>query len=65
MTAPQRAGSRLRLRLRLRLKLRLTLRPWQAGLLLAVLLFWWARTRPGLLPNILFDNDRQASFFFG
>jgi NitT/TauT family transport system permease protein len=41
------------------------LRAWQLALLVALLLFWWAMTRPGLLPNIMFDNDRQAAFFFG
>ncbi len=43
----------------------LQLRMWQALLLLSLLLFWWAMTKPGLLPNFMFDNDRQASFFFG
>ena len=38
---------------------------WQAVLLLALFTFWWAMTTPGLLPNVLFDNDRQAAFFFG
>ena len=41
------------------------LRAWQLALLVALLLFWWAMTKPGLLPNFMFDNDRQASFFFG
>jgi len=41
------------------------LRAWQLALLAALLLFWWAMTRPGLLPNFMFDNDRQAAFFFG
>jgi NitT/TauT family transport system permease protein len=41
------------------------LRVWQLGLLVALLLFWYAMTRPGLLPNFMFDNDRQAAFFFG
>jgi NitT/TauT family transport system permease protein len=41
------------------------LRIWQVGLLVALLLFWYAMTRPGLLPNFMFDNDRQAAFFFG
>ena len=41
------------------------LRLWQAALLAAVLGFWWAMTTPGLLPNVMFDNDRQAAFFFG
>ena len=42
-----------------------TLRLWQGALLLALLLFWHAMTQPGLLPNFMFDNDRQAAFFFG
>ena len=41
------------------------LRAWQIALLVALLGFWWAMTKPGLLPNVMFDNDRQASFFFG
>jgi NitT/TauT family transport system permease protein len=41
------------------------LRIWQLGLLVALLLFWHATTKPGLLPNFMFDNDRQAAFFFG
>jgi len=41
------------------------LRAWQVGLLLAVCLFWYAMTAPGLLPNVMFDNDQQAAFFFG
>ena len=41
------------------------LRAWQLALLVALLLFWWAMTKPGLLPNFMFENDRQASFFFG
>jgi len=41
------------------------LRIYQLGLLAALLVFWWAMTTPGLLPNFMFDNDRQAAFFFG
>ena len=41
------------------------LRLWQAALLAALLVFWYAMTTPGLLPNFMFDNDRQAAFFFG
>ena len=33
------------------------LRLWQAGLLVALFTFWWAMTTPGLLPNLMFDND--------
>ncbi|MBI5716210.1 MAG: ABC transporter permease [Burkholderiales bacterium] len=42
-----------------------TLRFWQAGLLVAVFAFWHVMTQPGLLPNFMFENDRQAAFFFG
>ena len=41
------------------------LRLWQIGILAAVLGFWWLMTTPGILPPLLFDNDRQAAFFFG
>ena len=41
------------------------LRLWQAGLLIAVFVVWHVLTKPGLLPNVVFDNDRQAAFFFG
>lgn len=41
------------------------LRVWQVGLLVAVFAFWHLMTTPGLLPPFMFDNDRQAAFFFG
>jgi NitT/TauT family transport system permease protein len=41
------------------------LRVWQVGLLVAVFAFWHLMTTPGLLPLFMFDNDRQAAFFFG
>jgi NitT/TauT family transport system permease protein len=41
------------------------LRLWQAALLLALFAAWYLLTAPGLLPPLLFDNDRQAAFFFG
>ena len=41
------------------------LRVWQVGLAVVLLLFWHAMTQPGLLPLFMFDNDRQAAFFFG
>jgi NitT/TauT family transport system permease protein len=41
------------------------LRIWQVGLLLALLGFWHVMTAPGLLPNLMFENDRQAACFFG
>lgn len=42
-----------------------TLRIWQVGLLVLLFLFWDAMTRPGFIPPFMFDNDRQAAFFFG
>ncbi|MEI2624129.1 MAG: ABC transporter permease [Giesbergeria sp.] len=42
-----------------------TLRAWQLGLLVLMFLFWDAMTRPGFIPPFMFDNDRQAAFFFG
>ena len=41
------------------------LRLWQAALLVALVGFWYLMTTPGLVPNFMFDNDRQAAFFFG
>ncbi len=41
------------------------LRAWQLGLLVIVFALWHALTAPGLIPPFLFDNDRQAAFFFG
>ena len=38
---------------------------WQLALLLALFAFWHLMTTPGLLPLFMFDNDRQAAFFFG
>ena len=43
----------------------LRLRLWQASLLLVVIGFWYAMTEPGLVPAMMFQNDRQAAFFFG
>jgi NitT/TauT family transport system permease protein len=42
-----------------------TLRFWQIGVLAAVFVVWHVLTKPGLIPPIFFDNDRQAAFFFG
>ena len=42
-----------------------TLRLWQLGLLVALIVFWYLMTTPGLVPPFMFDNDRQAAFFFG
>jgi NitT/TauT family transport system permease protein len=41
------------------------LRLWQFGLLVAIFGFWWVMTEPGLVPPLMFENDRQAAFFFG
>jgi len=41
------------------------LRLWQGALLAAVVGFWYLMTTPGLVPPFMFDNDRQAAFFFG
>ena len=40
-------------------------RAGQWGLLVAVFVFWWLMTKPGLVPPFFFENDRQAAFFFG
>ncbi len=42
-----------------------TLRLWQGALLVALIMFWYLMTTPGLVPPFMFDNDRQAAFFFG
>ncbi len=41
------------------------LRFWQVGLLLTVFAAWHLLTTPGLVPVFMFENDRQAAFFFG
>jgi NitT/TauT family transport system permease protein len=41
------------------------LRLAQLGLAAVFFLAWWLLTTPGLVPPFLFDNDRQAAFFFG
>jgi NitT/TauT family transport system permease protein len=41
------------------------LRFWQLLLLLVLFGFWYVMTTPGLIPPLMFDNDRQAAFFFG
>ena len=33
------------------------LRAWQLGVLAVFFGLWWALTKPGLLPNFVFDND--------
>ncbi len=40
-------------------------RAGQWGLLVAVFVFWWLMTKPGLVPPFFFENDSQAAFFFG
>ena len=39
------------------------LRLWQLAVLLAVFGLWHLLTQPGLIPPVVFDNDRQAAFF--
>jgi NitT/TauT family transport system permease protein len=41
------------------------LRAWQFAVLVAVFACWHLLTAPGLIPPFVFDNDRQAAFFFG
>ena len=41
------------------------LRVWQAAVLVGVFGLWHLLTKPGLIPTIVFDNERQAAFFFG
>ena len=41
------------------------IRIWQVLVLVAVFGFWYVMTKPGLIPPIFFENDRQAAFFFG
>ena len=42
-----------------------TLRIWQVMVLVVIFAFWWAMTTPGVIPPFMFENDRQAAFFFG
>jgi len=41
------------------------LRAWQLGVLVALFGLWHLLTTPGLVPPFVFENDRQAAFFFG
>ena len=41
------------------------IRAWQWAVLLLIFVFWWAMTKPGLIPLFFFENDAQAAFFFG
>lgn len=38
---------------------------WQISLLVLLFVFWHVMTVPGLIPPMMFENDRQAAFFFG
>jgi NitT/TauT family transport system permease protein len=38
---------------------------WQVLVLMLVFVVWHVLTKPGLIPPFLFENDRQAAFFFG
>ena len=42
-----------------------TLRIWQLGLFVGLLLAWYVLTSPTLLPPIYFDDPNKAAFFFG
>ncbi|HEX5639190.1 MAG TPA: ABC transporter permease [Burkholderiaceae bacterium] len=42
-----------------------TLRFWQVLVLVVIFAFWWSMTTPGVIPPFMFENDRQAAFFFG
>ncbi len=42
-----------------------TLWLWQLGLLALLFAFWHVMTVPGLIPPMLFADERQAAFFFG
>jgi NitT/TauT family transport system permease protein len=41
------------------------LRAWQLAVLVMVFVLWHLLTTPGLIPPLLFADDRQAAFFFG
>ena len=38
---------------------------WQLGLLILLFVFWHVMTVPGMVAPFMFENDRQAAFFFG
>ena len=38
---------------------------WQIGILVVLFVLWHVLTKPGLIPHFMFENDRQAAFFFG
>lgn len=41
------------------------LRIWQIGVLVALFVFWYVMTKPGLVPPIFMAKDNDAAFFFG
>jgi NitT/TauT family transport system permease protein len=41
------------------------LRAWQLSVLVMLFVLWHLLTTPGLIPPLLFADDRQAAFFFG
>ena len=41
------------------------LRIWQVLLLVFLFVAWYLMTTPGLIPPFMFENDKQAAFFFG
>lgn len=41
------------------------LRIWQIGVLVALFVFWYVMTNPGLVPPIFMAKDNDAAFFFG
>jgi NitT/TauT family transport system permease protein len=41
------------------------IRIWQVGVLVALFASWHALTAPGFIAPFMFENDRQAAFFFG
>lgn len=42
-----------------------TLWLWQLGLLVLLFVLWHVATAPGLIAPLMFNDDRQAAFFFG
>ena len=38
---------------------------WQLGLLILLFVFWHVMAVPGMVAPFMFENDRQAAFFFG
>ncbi len=46
-------------------KSKISLHAMQLALLAAVFVFWWAMTKPGLIPPFFFESETQAAFFFG